>query len=1174
MQLDAKKVFVDFVLRQLEYIEGGLVIDGHVLAPNIVKFLIFLTKLKDKPIMTIPKIINIIDNMLAATNHSVKECGVEALLVLTMELFFKKSSVKVESDVHEKELNAQREVVISMMLKLLHHRQIQECLIWILTKSRSSPVVEAVIDENEIYLQLLQCCASFGKDETNTQHRLVGSIRRNILFETKNFASAVELYWNLLESEHANDSTEVLSLLQEQVLAQAEEVYLVNHVKLHQQRQRSDDKEPLKSFVELNQKLMLKLIKSSDQQSIQTFFQFLRNFPTLVGILKPVLKLDAVIKESATNLWKFDYAVNFLLSIEIDKDKIVTIIKSQERLNQSKLMKTFHKNLFALRNDINAWQNDELMDFFKDAERLEVLLRFSKNTLLESLLEDQEISRIILKKLTLVKIPLERIMFLLENVHEECLMDSVNYVIAESAHDSKNCRTLQLALARKLHAIRNDVLMGRGSVSVSTQDFEKAHLNLLDLKFHKKFPTFIKSIEDFITFFKTNNRKDVSEVDVSVLLEVADEPWLLERAKSYIFNSNNITNGTRIAEMLFEIRSESKLITLMTTENFNIKLLPYTVSVSFERMLKSFRFDCVQKNPHLNYMRVSPLLKISILILMKNLNKLNVSSSEEDVNDLAEVSSIYLEWIRSLYNVSLIFVEAKLVEKFVGENLLISSFNETLMKFLKLIVQRLKYTDESPEVSIGFISNVLIEPRLRMEVNVHSADNMIKCIYEYLVNILSSTEFVSRYQHPQIFDEFSIQMREKVDTAKQVIFIAKIQEFCEDGEFQTVAISSKAKNVLEKLLNLSRYLLTLHNYYQFTVTPYEILLNYRSGDDLLVKLSAGNFKLKQIPIEYLSDSELLERYIRRINRYGFSQRQEFEEIFMTLLVLINQWNEMKDAQEQFNIKQLCLQTNVELIVSCFRYPVIGSAGENLFFHYPRCDKIKLESIGLKKLHHIQDTLDSNLNIFYQPNLEQVGNGNNLVCCANFDMNQFALNYTWHMIESREEVASAGSIFSRNVDFHREKLGIDFKSAIQLIYDVITQMIDDNPVLVLPQMVKIVEMIDDIEQFRWINKKMLALHESIAGEDTIAHQFIIYVLCRSSAVLVPSLSEIQQLVVIINKYLGCNQIFVRNACIEGLMCLFESLCKNNTTMGGMSDEMKVLRNCIINYTNRNGIVFDR
>ena len=1170
MQLDAKKVFVDFVLRQLEYIEGGLVTDGNILAPNIVRFLIYLTKLKDKPIMTTPKIINIIDNMLAATNYLVKECGIEALLVLTMEVFFKKNIVKGELDVFEKELNAQREVVISMMLKLLHHQKIQECLTWILTKSRISPAVESVIDENEVYLQLLQCI----KDEPSVQHHLIGSISKNILLESRNFASALELYWTLLECEPVDDKTEVLVMMQEQVLTKAEEIYLTMQVKLHQQRQRNNEKESLKIFIELHQTFMLKFIRIGDQKTIQRFYCFLKKFPTFVDVLKQHLKFNEMIKETATNLKKFDDAINFLLSIDIAKDEIIEAIQSLESLNQLELMKILHKNVFILRNDINAWENDELMDFFNDEKRLEILLKFGQNILLDSLLEDQEICTIILKKLTMMNISQKRIIYLLNNVHEDCLMDIVNYVITESANESKNCRTFQLTLAKKLHSVRNDSMMGRGNVSVSYQDFEKAYERLIDLKLHQKFPTFTKSIEDFIFFFKSKDRKDVPEVNVSELSEVADEAWLLKRAKTYISNSNSVTNGTRIAEMLFEIRSESRLISLLTIDDFNLQLLPYTVSVSFDQMLKSFRFDCVQKNPHMNYMKVPPLLKISILILMKNLDKLNATSDDDELNQLAEVSSKYLKLIRKLYNVSLIYAEAKLVEKFVMENLLINSFVKSLMRFLQLIMQRLKNNNDSSEIIIDFISNILMECRLWTEVNEDSTNIIISFIYKYLNKALNSTEFVFKYQHPQLFDELPMEMCEKVDLAKQVIFIAKIQESYEDGEFKSLMISSKTRKLVEKLLALSRNLLSFKNYYQFSITPHEILLSYRSGDDLLVKLTEGNFKLKQIPIEYLSDSELLERYIRRINRYGFNQRQEFEEIFMTLLVLVNQWNEMKDTQEQFNVKQLCLQTNVELLVSCFRYPVVRNACEKMFFHYPRCDKIKMESIGLKKLHHIQDTLDSNLNIFYQPNLEQIKYGNNLVSCSTFDMNQFALNYTWHMIESREEVASAGSVFSRNIEFYREKLGVDFKSAIQLIYDVITQMIDENPVLVLPQMVKIIEILDDIEQFKWINKKMLSLYESIASEDTISHQFIIYLLCRSSAVLVPSLSEVQQLIVIVNKYLGCNQIFVRNACIQGLLCLFESLCKNNTTMGGMSDEMKVLRNCIVNYTNKNGIVFER
>jgi huntingtin len=236
----------------------------------------------------------------------------------------------------------------------------------------------------------------------------------------------------------------------------------------------------------------------------------------------------------------------------------------------------------------------------------------------------------------------------------------------------------------------------------------------------------------------------------------------------------------------------------------------------------------------------------------------------------------------------------------------------------------------------------------------------------------------------------------------------------------------------------------------------------------------------------------------------------------------------------------------------------------------------MDSVGLKKLHHIQELLDSHLNVFYQPNMERIEflTGNDIVSCRSFQMNQFALNYTWQMIETNAEVASAGSQMSRNIQFFHENCGIDFKSALQLIYDLVTQMIDDNPMMVLPQLAKLIEILNSSDQFKWISRKMMELVETIASEDTISHQYIVYLLCRSYAVLVPSLSELQQLQSILNKYLGSNQMFVRNATLQGLLCLFESLIKTNTTIGGMSDELILLRNIITGYTTKNGIVFER
>lgn len=1179
MQLDAKKVFVDFVMRQLDYIESGLVLDGKLLAPKIIQFLIYLTKLKDKKLITIPKIINIIDNLLAMTNPIVKECGVESLLVLTTELFFKKIVVKGEPEVVEamnKEINAQREVVISMMLKFCEHSSVQEYLVWILTKARVEPAIDQVTDENEIHQQLLQSM----KDERQTQHRLIRSISKNILLESKNFESVVGLYWSLLEDESVIESASTVTLIQQHVLMKAEDVYLANHVKLYQQKSNNHNNEvsPLRAFLDVHQRFLWKLLKVGEKKTIEEFLKFIafKRFPTFIEMQTKVLDIKEIMKASSENILAFEEVIRFLMSIDVKMEEIVAAVRSQDGSNQAKFMEIFYTNLFVKRNDINAWENEDLMNFFKDAERLKILLEFGRNILLDSLMEDLEVSKIILRKLTMVKVPIERVKYLLENVHDECLIESLNYVIAETVHESPNSRILQLTMSKKLHSTRNEILMGRENVKVSAEDLEKVVSKLAEFKISTKFPTFARSIEEFLIFLKSKSHKDIPEIDSSDLGKSIDEPWLLARAKCFVIGTKDVANGLQIAEMLLEIKSESQLITLLTTDDFNIKLLPATLDASFKKMLRTFQMDCIQISPHLNYMKVSPLLKISILMLMKSLGKANEMSHEDELLRLAETLSLFLKWIKRLYNTGLIYVEAKLVEKFVGEHLLKSSFNETLVKFFKLIVKKLKTEAEPPEIVVDVIQDLLSETRIWSEIDQltdGTTDELVSSIFNYLQRILINTEFFSRYQQPQLFDELSSDMNVRIAVSKQVVCLAKIQESFEDGELNRVPISSNSRVIIDKLIVVTRNLLRMSKFYQFAITPYEILLSYRSGDDLLIMEPEANFKLKQIPIEYLSDSELLENYIRRINRYGFTERHQFEEVFMTLLVLLNQWNEMQDEEEQFNIKQLCLQTNVELIVSCFHHPVIG-VGENSFFHFPRSEKIKLHSIGLKKLHHIQELLDSRLNVFYQPNLDRIGHDNNSVSCDTFDMNQFALNYTWMMIESREEVASAGSILSRNVAFYHEKCGIDFKSALQLIYDLMTQMIDENPVLVLPQLVKLVDVLDNSEQFKWINKKMISLHESIAGEDTISHQHIAYLLCRSAAVLVPSLSELQHLQVIINKYLGCNQIFVRNACIQGVLCLFESLCKTNTTMGGMSDEIKLMRNCILSYTNKNGIVFER
>lgn len=83
----------------------------------------------------------------------------------------------------------------------------------------------------------------------------------------------------------------------------------------------------------------------------------------------------------------------------------------------------------------------------------------------------------------------------------------------------------------------------------------------------------------------------------------------------------------------------------------------------------------------------------------------------------------------------------------------------------------------------------------------------------------------------------------------------------------------------------------------------------------------------------------------RLSIFGYTTRQQFEEYFMTFLLLINKvYDEhMVDQQEQFQIKQVCLQAIMELLTTNKTFPIVGRANSQ-FYHTPRWQRINCDSI--------------------------------------------------------------------------------------------------------------------------------------------------------------------------------------------------------------------------------------
>jgi hypothetical protein len=165
-------------------------------------------------------------------------------------------------------------------------------------------------------------------------------------------------------------------------------------------------------------------------------------------------------------------------------------------------------------------------------------------------------------------------------------------------------------------------------------------------------------------------------------------------------NSSSIINANT-AHLVYEIKSESKLLHILSSKDFNISLLKDLIKIAFEHMIHNFQSDCVQHNPHLNYLKIPALLKTTIVVLIEhmkgivhandkkgavddnnddddNMNR-QANAKDFDVVDDDDNDDVHVEYIRNavecymnnlqlLEHVCLVHVEAVHVEKFLREN--------------------------------------------------------------------------------------------------------------------------------------------------------------------------------------------------------------------------------------------------------------------------------------------------------------------------------------------------------------------------------------------------------------------------------------------------------------------------------------------------------------------------
>lgn len=396
-----------------------------------------------------------------------------------------------------------------------------------------------------------------------------------------------------------------------------------------------------------------------------------------------------------------------------------------------------------------------------------------------------------------------------------------------------------------------------------------------------------------------------------------------------------------------EVKNESKLrkIVEASSGQFDESHLNELIECSFRSMSIRFMQDCFCHNAHINYLKISPSLKLALNLLNDKIACITSYSEQknEDPNifqmhnatttnsGVFAVTRTFLKNIVDLLSACLVYVEAASIQKFFIDNFFGVIHFERLVQ---LSFVCLNYINKSlTESRSNSLDDVLCASDCIVQIiNVHAlfiqSDNYYtgdKCdkffealvdvsyrlVYDHLAErlLIQRNSLASIVEHQNRANRFS---DETEMLYAKAIFLGKFIEQHANVKCEQPSQSPQTSTVrlfyaifLElsecyfffvfsnhfQRIIVSLVIAALRNdaFYFFGVTPHEIVqsFDWQLNGDVTNKLN----RLPCIPIDCLNEAEVIERFVCRINIIGFPSRQFYEEIFMSLLLLMNQEND-------------------------------------------------------------------------------------------------------------------------------------------------------------------------------------------------------------------------------------------------------------------------------------------
>lgn len=351
-----------------------------------------------------------------------------------------------------------------------------------------------------------------------------------------------------------------------------------------------------------------------------------------------------------------------------------------------------------------------------------------------------------------------------------------------------------------------------------------------------------------------------------------------------------------------EVKSEQKLAKIFDViqMDYDKNLLPIMIECSFTNMITKFKHDCFQHNPHMNYLKLSPILKQSMNTLCDKMDdiflKLDQNTENPDVSQGAALNHVttdiqdvmvslctFLKCTLTLQQECMIYVEVSVVNKFLGEQIFRKLDFQRLAQFALACLSLIEILCSNECITIfdDLISSCeCIAQIIRIQTIFNDAKNyfdtdeshgffnrLLLILYEIVRKHFASKSFLEMNQLKTILNEQNqtdqIETDAELSYAKAIFLSVFVEcSFHKNGAYDvnTSSDTSHLNSFREMILSLIIDTMRSESFYLFAVTPREII---NSFEWLQNSTSKRTITFQSVPIDCLNEIEIVEKFLKR-----------------------------------------------------------------------------------------------------------------------------------------------------------------------------------------------------------------------------------------------------------------------------------------------------------------------